>query len=166
MPCIKCRLLFKDSSHFYLLISSKEGSGQGFWTIKRVVSSTFYFPASALVTQESVPGQTEVLWTGSTGWKHNIAFKFNILHLPAKGLIQLKIYEGATLVEDSGDIIDKGEERLSGGKMGVFCYSQASITWSALSYRCATTTISATTASSVRIMMNRMRGFNQWKPIA
>ena len=115
--------------------------------------------ASALTKSESVPGQTEVLWVGSTGWKLDIAYKFNILHLPDQGLIRLKIYEGATLVEDSGDIIDKGEERLSGGKMGVFCYSQASITWSALSYRCATTT------NSVQIMMNRMRGFNQWKPI-
>ena len=120
-------------------MSSQEGSGQGYWTIKRVVSSTGPGDGmvSALTKQESVPGQTEVLWVGSTGWKHDIAFKFNILHLPDQGLIQLKIYEGATLVEDSGDIIDNGEESLRGGRMGVYCQSQEMITWSALSYRCA-----------------------------
>ena len=92
---------------------------------------------SAVTKQESVPGQTEVLWVGSTGWKRDIAYKFNILHLPDQGLIQLKIYEGATLVEDSGDIIDNGKESLRGGRMGVYCQSQEMITWSALSYRCA-----------------------------
>ena len=36
---------------------------------------------------------------------------------------------------DTGDIRDSSEERLKGGRLGVYCDSQEDITWSALSYR-------------------------------
>ena len=58
------------------------------------------------------------------------------MHLPDQGLIRLKLYEGASLLHDSGDIIDKGAGSLKGGRLGVYCDSQEMIKWSALSYRC------------------------------
>ena len=70
------------------------------------------------------------------GWNYDTSYRFQITHLPDEGIIRLKLYEGATLLHDTGDIIDNGEEALRGGRMGVFCYSQQDITWSALSYRC------------------------------
>ena len=130
--------MFQDSSHFYLLVSSKT-SHHVYWQIKRVVSSTGPVGtalSSACRSSNSVPGQTEVLWVGSTGWEHHTSYRFNIQHLPDQGLIKLKLYEGETLIEDSGDIIDNGAESLRGGRLGVYCDSQEGITWSALSYRC------------------------------
>ena len=132
--------MFQDSSHFYLLVSSKTSNRNNVhWQIKRVVSSTG--PVGTALSEAcrssySVPGQTEVLWVGSTGWEHHTSYRFNIQHLPDQGLIRLKLYEGENLIEDSGDIIDNGAESLRGGRLGVYCDSQEGITWSALSYRC------------------------------
>ena len=69
------------------------------------------------------------------GWNAKTSYRFNIIHLPEQGLIRLRLYEGSTLVLDSGNIIDTGADRLSGGKLGVYCDSQESIMWSALSYK-------------------------------
>ena len=75
--------------------------------------------------------------TGSSlyGWKHDIGYKFHVTHLPNTGVIRLKLYEGSTLLHDTGDIIDNGADALRGGRLGVYCESQENILWSALSYR-------------------------------
>ena len=69
------------------------------------------------------------------GWNSKTSYRFTIIHLPEQGLIRLRLYEGSTLVLDSGNIIDTGADRLSGGKLGVYCDSQENISWSALRYR-------------------------------
>ena len=69
------------------------------------------------------------------GWNPDIAYRFNIIHIPDQGLIRLKLYEGSTLLHDSEDIFDNGPEGLKGGKLGVYCDSQEKVRWSALSYR-------------------------------
>jgi len=145
---------FQDTSNFYLFMSSKANSNQGPWQIKRVSSITgpgSWDMINAIRQEVSVANQTEVLWkaTGTSsgqeeeealsshdGWNYDTSYRFHITHLPDQGIIRLKLYEGATLLHDSGDIIDNGEQALRGGRMGVFCYSQQDITWSALSYRC------------------------------
>jgi len=133
---------FQDTSNFYLFMSSKASSNQGPWQIKRVSSITgpgSFDMTSAITRDYSVANQTEVLWKDASslgGWNYDTSYRFHITHLPDQGIIRLKLYEGATLLHDSGDIIDNGEKALRGGRMGVFCYSQQDITWSALSYRC------------------------------
>ena len=134
----------QDSSHFYLFYgyaNSDFGVDKN-WQIKRVTSSTG--PVGTALSDacrqtESVEGQTEVLWitTNTTGWKYDTSYRFNILHLPDQGLIRLKLYEGAALIHESGDIIDNGPESLKGGRLGVYVDSQEKVRWSALSYRCA-----------------------------
>ena len=47
----------------------------------------------------------------------------------------MRIWEGETLVADTGDIWDNDQGSLKGGRLGVYCDSQEDITWSALSYR-------------------------------
>ena len=69
------------------------------------------------------------------GWNAFTSYRFNIIHLPEQGLIRLRLYEGSALVVDSGNIIDNRADRLMGGKLGVYCDSQAFISWSALRYR-------------------------------
>ena len=44
------------------------------------------------------------------------------------------LYEDTELVADSGNIIDNTHK---GGRLGVFCFSQESIIWSDLVYRCS-----------------------------
>ena len=61
-------IFLQDSSHFYLLMSSKAGSGQGNWQIKRVESLTGTADGqmyTAITKPESVAGQTELLWRSS-----------------------------------------------------------------------------------------------------
>jgi len=128
--------------------------------------------SAAVQKDYSVSGQTTVLWKSGTtrqinkkntnssvddlgpelnrgarassieGWNSKTSYRFTIIHLPEQGLIRLKLYEGSTLVVDSGNIIDTGADRLSGGKLGVYCDSQQDISWSALRYRCLSDTFS------------------------
>ena len=121
-------------------MSSKAGSNQGPWQIKRVSSTTILgntAMVNAIIRDISVANQTEVLWKAPStdGWNLDTSYRFHITHLPDAGVIRLKLWAGATLLHDTGDIIDNGAEALRGGRLGVFCYSQQDIVWSALNYR-------------------------------
>ena len=124
-------------------MASKAYSNQGKWSIRRVRSTTGISGrplTSALWTPNSVAGQTEILWMYSQsnqheGWNVDISYRFNILHLPDKNLIRLKVWAGSTLVLDSGNITDTSSDSLKGGRLGVFCYSQERVLWSNLNYK-------------------------------
>ena len=70
------------------------------------------------------------------GWLSQHAYRYHIIHAPSKDLIHVKLWEEGSLLFDTGDITDTGNATLKGGRLGVFCFSQQDITWSALSYRC------------------------------
>merc|ERR1712062_244869 len=128
---------FQDSSNFYLFLGVNEKRA---WQLKRINSETGPVEsilASAIENLESVPGQTEVLWSNGDGWIHETSYRFSILHNPDQDLIRVKLWEAGVLIVDTGDIIDEGDQSLKGGRLGVYCDSQEKITWSALSYKCA-----------------------------
>ena len=143
--------IFQDSSHFYLFYGVSDGGPN--WQLKRVSSSTGSTPGTqnqlghALRSQQSVAGQTEVLWIHTTGsdnvrtWKPNTPYTYKICHIPDytadAGLINLKIYESGTLIHETKDILDKSPNRLNGGKLGVFVDSQKMVKWFGISYGCA-----------------------------
>ena len=58
--------MFQDSSHFYLVMSSKKDSKQGNWQVKRINSKSGPLKGTilsdAIRSANSVPGETEVLW--------------------------------------------------------------------------------------------------------
>ena len=124
-------------------MSAREGSNQGNWQLKRVSSSTGphngTFLSDAIRLPQSVAGQTSLLWRADSqvagGWKPGHSYRFSLTHRPRLGLIKLQLWEGETLIADSGNIIDDGQDSLRGGRLGVYCDSQEQITWSALSYR-------------------------------
>ena len=46
---------------------------------------------------------------------------------------RVRFFEGIEVLADSGNIFDTN---LLGGRLGVFCFSQESVIWSDLIYRC------------------------------
>ncbi|KAG8244008.1 hypothetical protein J6590_031008 [Homalodisca vitripennis] len=89
------------------------------------------------VTFFSVENSLEVrlLWKDpkNVGWRENVAYRWLLLHRPHIGLIRLRMFQGSTMVVDSGNIFDS---TLKGGRLGVYCFSQEMIIWSDLVYRC------------------------------
>ncbi|KAF8764313.1 Thrombospondin-4 like protein [Argiope bruennichi] len=139
---------YQDNANFYVVMWKK--STQTYWqaTPFRAVAEPGI--QLKLVTSSTGPGQMlrNSLWhTGDTdkqvkllwkdprnvGWKEKVAYRWLLLHRPQIGLIRLRIFEGENMVADSGNIFDN---RLKGGRLGVFCFSQESIIWSDLVYRC------------------------------
>ena len=61
-------------------MSSMEGSNQGDWHLKRVTDSDAQAPwmKGALWNSKSVPGKTEVLWTGNSGWQYDTSYRFQV----------------------------------------------------------------------------------------
>ena len=119
---------------------------QGNWQLKRVSSRTGPYTGTvlsdAIRRPHSVEGETVLLWRADSraagGWKEGHSYRFSLIHRPRLGLIKLQLWEGETLVADSGNVIDDGQHSLRGGRLGVYCDSQEQIVWSALSYRCNT----------------------------
>ncbi|EDS43893.1 thrombospondin-4 [Culex quinquefasciatus] len=80
-------------------------------------------------------GQTKLLWQdrAKKGWQFNTAYRWKLLHRPEVGLIRFRLFRGQVLEADSGNLFDF---TIKGGWMGVYCFSQALITWSNLKYSC------------------------------
>ena len=146
-------VICQDSSSFYLVMSARDDDHniqncqgpchQGNWQLKRVSSRTGPYTGTvlsdAIRRPHSVEGETVLLWRADSrvagGWKEGHSYRFSLTHRPRLGLIKLRLWEGETLVADSGNVIDDGQHSLRGGRLGVYCDSQEQIIWSALSYR-------------------------------
>ncbi|XP_023227944.1 cartilage oligomeric matrix protein-like [Centruroides sculpturatus] len=139
---------YQDNSNFYVVMWKKKA--QTYWqaTPFRAVAEPGI--QLKLVKSETGPGemlrnslwhtgdteeQVKLLWKDprNVGWKEKAAYRWLLLHRPKIGLIRLRIFEGENMVADSGNIYD---DTLKGGRLGVFCFSQETIIWSDLVYRC------------------------------
>ena len=117
------------------------------WALKKISTTTGGGLAGvlnkefnqALADDESVPGESEVLWrfgepTDTGAWIVRTAYRFHIKHRPDENTIQVMLWEaGAQLFDVT--VKDNTTTPLNGGRLGVLCYSQAHVTFSALSYR-------------------------------
>ncbi|XP_033101044.1 thrombospondin-1-like [Anneissia japonica] len=80
--------------------------------------------------------QVKLIWTdpNEIGWKDFTAYRFSITHKPDDGYIRVSMHEGSKLLSDSGDLYDT---TLRGGRIGLYCFSQAMVFFSDLEYKCA-----------------------------
>ncbi|KAK7010141.1 cartilage matrix protein [Biomphalaria glabrata] len=139
---------YQDSSKFYTVMWKKHA--QTYWQAAPFRAVAEPGIQLKLVNSDTGPGQImrNALWhTGDTdnqvkllwkdprnvGWKEKTAYRWELIHRPARGLIRVLLFEETELVADSGNIYDS---TLKGGRLGVFCFSQEMIIWSDLVYRC------------------------------
>ncbi|ROT63650.1 thrombospondin [Penaeus vannamei] len=89
----------------------------------------------ALWDSGTTDGQVTVLWqNGTLGWHPHVAYRWQLHHRPDLGVMRLFLYEGRSLVADSGNVYD---DTLKGGRLGLYCFSQRAVVWSNLRYACA-----------------------------
>ena len=66
-----------------------------------------------------------------------VSYKVKIMHRPRINWIRLEVYEAGKKILEVSSTYDNdvGGPAYKGGRIGVYCDSQALVTWSALSYK-------------------------------
>ena len=73
----------------------------------------------------------------SGGWKPGVSFKVKVSHRPRINWMRLEVWEASKRILLASSIYDNdvGGPAYKGGRIGVYCDSQALVTWSALSFK-------------------------------
>ena len=71
------------------------------------------------------------------GWLTNKEYKWQLKTRPTIGAVSLKVYEGSSLMFDTGVLSTNADStRIVSGKLGIFTSSQANSYWYDMSYEC------------------------------
>ncbi|KAL4225039.1 hypothetical protein ACF0H5_015734 [Mactra antiquata] len=91
--------------------------------------------AEALWHSYHTTNEVTMLWQDPdlNDWEPLLSYRWYLTHRPTTGYINLKIYQGTTLVTDSGDIYDM---TISGGRLGVFQFGEFPMIFSDLKADC------------------------------
>ncbi|CAL4062796.1 unnamed protein product, partial [Meganyctiphanes norvegica] len=136
---------YQSSKKFYVVMWKR--SNQTYWVghnsmaiaglqLKKVHSSTgpSEFLADALWGTKTT-AQVTLLWHDSSQvpWDHATSYRWQLIHRPHIGLIRFRFLTSSGIIADSGNIYD---DDIGGGRLGIYCASQAYITWASLAYSC------------------------------
>ncbi|XP_042885175.1 cartilage oligomeric matrix protein-like [Penaeus japonicus] len=130
---------YQSNAKFYAMMWKKANQGTGLKGVQLRLVNSATGPSNALADAlwktATTTNQVKLLWHDSSiGWKPRVAYRWQLHHRPEiGGVMRFYLYNGNTLVIDSGNLYD---ETLLGGRMGVFCLSQPKIIWSNMKYSC------------------------------
>ncbi|XP_052265930.1 cartilage oligomeric matrix protein-like [Dreissena polymorpha] len=91
--------------------------------------------AEALWHSYSTPGISTMIWQDPKmqGWQPKKSYRWYLTHLPTTGYINLKVYQGTTLMADSEALYNSA---ITGGRLGVFQFGEFPMIWSNLRADC------------------------------
>ncbi|XP_053385183.1 uncharacterized protein LOC123535929 [Mercenaria mercenaria] len=91
--------------------------------------------AKALWHSYDTSGHVTMIWQDPdmNGWEPETSYRWYLTHKPTIGYISLQIYQGTSLVCDSGDLYDS---TITGGRVGVFQFGEFPVIWSDLKVNC------------------------------
>lgn len=135
-------------------MAAKTGSYQGNWKIKKINSKTGPHNgtklSNAIRSTKNVSGEAVHLFKrerrafrpkptdpDGEGWMPGVSYKVQVMHRPRINWMRLVVWKAGKQILDTDSIYDDdvGGPAYKGGRIGVYCDSQALITWSALSYK-------------------------------
>ncbi|XP_031553776.1 cartilage oligomeric matrix protein-like [Actinia tenebrosa] len=139
---------YLDNKHFYAMVWKQ--NDQVFWKmrpfrataikgiqIKAIKSITGPGPImrNAMWHTGDVRNEVKMLWKdpANQGWKDKTKYFWQLTVRPAVGLIRLRVDTEKGMLVDTGNIWD---DTLTGGRIGMYVFSQAEVVWEDMKYAC------------------------------
>ena len=121
--------------------SSRNPTRKDHWRVTKVESATGDSSkemADAITYfEESVSGQTEVLWRDiaeNNGWIHETNYLWKLQYRPIQGKLRVQIFAENNLIIETNVVTFS--ETPNYGQFGAFVRSQPSVNWFDMSYEC------------------------------